>query len=96
MRELPTKKGIDLSADSITKKMKEAFGQVTSKDGEFISTYPGIKEIRVKCEGKKLFIEVQNEDKPQNPEQILKVYNTFLESLTGLNAKERKKKLTKI
>ena len=96
MRELPTKKGIDLSAETISKKMKDAFGQVASRDGEFISTYPGIKEIRVKYEGKKLFIEVQNEEKPENPEQILKVYNAFLESITGLNAKERKKKLTKI
>jgi hypothetical protein len=96
MREYPTKKGIDLSPATIELKMKDAFGDCKSRAGEFISSYPGIKEIRVKSDGKKLFIEVQNEEKPKNSEQILKIYNAFLESITGLNAKERKKKLAKI
>ncbi|MHB8361384.1 MAG: DUF5611 family protein [Thermoplasmataceae archaeon] len=96
MREYPTKKGIDLSEKVILEKMKMTFGNAVVKEGTVISSYPGIKEIVVKSDGKKLFIGATNEEKPQNPEHILKIFNSFLELITGLNTKERKKKLTKV
>ncbi len=94
MRKYPCKK--EVGENLLETKMKEIFGSVRKKGNQFISTYSESLEVTAEVAGKKE-ISVETKTSPsKDQEAIIKIYNRFLEEVTGYNAKERKKLMSKI
>jgi hypothetical protein len=101
MREYPVKRGHyskALAGDGLKRIMEETFGHV-EEDGEWlVSSYKGLKKVRVKPLGKtKLLVETETANVPEgDAADTLKKYNEFLFRATGYTAKERKKMMSKV
>ena len=93
MRKYPCKK--EVNEQVLESKMKEIFGKV-AKDGKlFSSSYLDSLEVTAEVTGKK---EVSVETKSsvgKDQETVIKLYNKFLEDVTGYSSKERKKLMSK-
>ena len=95
-REYPVKKGIKISRDYIAEKAKGTASNVNIDGDEVICSIPGIKRISLRTDGKNLFVETVNEEKPENPMMTVSLFNKLIEDITGFSAKERKKKMSKL
>jgi Uncharacterized protein conserved in archaea len=93
MRKYPCKK--EVNEQVLESKMKEIFGKV-ARDGKlFSSSYLDSLEVTAEVTGKK---EVSVETKSsvgKDQETVIKLYNKFLEDVTGYSSKERKKLMSK-
>jgi hypothetical protein len=93
MRKYPCKK--EVNEQVLESKMKEIFGKV-AKDGKlFSSSYLDSLEVTAEVTGKK---EISIETKSsvgKDQETVIKLYNKFLEDVTGYSSKERKKLMSK-
>lgn len=93
MRKYPCKK--EVSEQLVESKMKEIFGNARNEGGRWISTYSESLEVTAVVSGKKL-IEVETKTSPgKEQETVVKLYNRFLEDVTGYTSKERKKLVSK-
>lgn len=95
-RNYPVKKGIKLSPEYIMERAAETARNVEMSGDHITCTIPGIKSIDMWISGKELIVETSNEEKPQDPLETIRIYNTLIENITGLSSKERKKKMSKI
>ena len=93
MRKYPCKK--EVNEQVLESKMREIFGKV-AKDGKlFSSSYLDSLEVTAEVTGKK---EISIETKSsvgKDQETVIKLYNKFLEDVTGYSSKERKKLMSK-
>ena len=93
MRKYPCKK--EVNEQVLESKMKEIFGKV-ARDGKlFSSSYLDSLEVTAEVTGRK---EVSVETKSsvgKDQETVIKLYNKFLEDVTGYSSKERKKLMSK-
>ena len=89
----------NVKVDSLKKSMKDIFGSVEEKDGKLFVSHGGLKEFwawpgekeKSLCVDTKMDPTVDNE----TAQKTIKAYNTFLETVTGYNAKERGKRAQK-
>ncbi len=95
-REYPVKKGIKISTEYIAEKARELAGNVSINGESVICSIPGIRKISMRTDGKNLFVETENEEKPENPMLAVSLFNKLIEEITGFSAKERKKKMSKL
>ena len=101
MREYPVKRGHyskALAGGGLRNIMEEIFGHV-EEDGEWlVSSYKGLRKIRVRPMGKtKLLVETETSEVPEEDAvDTLKKYNEFLFRATGYTAKERKRIMSKV
>ena len=77
--------------------MKKSFGNVSKEGDYFVSSYKALESISAKLDGKKIIVETKTK-KASNEDSLdaIKRYNEFLEKVTGMTAKQRKKKLAKL
>ncbi|MGC8644677.1 MAG: DUF5611 family protein [Thermoplasmata archaeon] len=93
MRKYPCKK--EISEDFVEKKMNEIFGNTTREGKMLVSSYSSLK-VKVQVTGRKeLSVETETSPSPDQ-ETIVKLYNKFIEDVTGYSAKERKNMVSKI
>ena len=99
MNEYEMKRGFqdNLKTEKLRELMQEAFGSVQEKDGKLVATYGALKELRAWQSGKKLAVDTTMDTTVDNDTAAgtIKAYNTFLEKVTGLTAKERGKRAQK-
>lgn len=96
MREYPMKKGFSTSMEDV-KRVVEKFTKEYTINGDIITfKLPGLSSVDVKCGQKHIMVETKNDDHFDDPMRAIKAYNNLLFDLTGLDTKERKKKLSKI
>ena len=99
MQQYDIKRGSqdNLQKDKLKSTMLEIFGKADESDGRLVTSFGALKELKVWSEGKKLFVDTTMDPGVSNDvaAQTIKAYNTFLERVTGLTAKERGKKAQK-
>jgi hypothetical protein len=99
MQQYDIKRGLgdNLQMDKLKDAVQDVFGKAEEKDGKIETAFGALKVLRVWPEGKKLFVETTMDPGVGNDvaAQTIKAYNTFLERVTGLTAKERGKKAQK-
>ena len=94
MRKYPCK--VEVSEQQLESKMKGIFGRVSKRGNQFISSYSESMEVIAEITGKKE-ISVETKTSPsKDQEAVVKLYNQFLEDVTGYSAKERKKLMSKV
>ncbi len=94
MRKYPCKK--EVTEQQLESKMKEFFGKVVKENGRYVSSYSKSFELTAEVTGRKE-ISVETKTSPgEDQEKIVKLYNQFLEDVTGYSAKERKKLISKL
>jgi hypothetical protein len=89
----------NVKMDNLMKSMKEIMGNAEEKDGKLLASYGALKELwawpgekkKSLCVDTKMDLSVDNE----TAQRTIKAYNTFLEQVTGYNAKERGKRAQK-
>lgn len=94
-REYPIKKGIKISNETLSDASKEIFGNARESNDHVIAKTPGLEKIEMFTDGKKLFVTTESAKDAKDYEAAVKLYNQFLEKVTGYTAKERKKKSSK-
>lgn len=94
-REYPVKRGVKMSLDSLSDASKEIFGNAKKSNDHIIAKTPGLDKIDMFTDGKKLFVTTESSKDSKDYAEAVKLYNVFLEKVTGYNAKERKKKASK-
>ncbi len=94
-REYPVKKGIKLDVDLINETAKDIFGNAKVTNDHVVSKTPGLEKIDIFTDGKKLFVTTESSSDAKDYAAAVKLYNTFLEKITGYSSKERKKKISK-
>ncbi len=97
MREYRFKRGFKPTRERLEELIRKHFGDF-EKDGDvYIVRFGAIEELRLWIKDKKLYAE--SKTNPTVPEDVavktIKIYNKFLEELTGYTAKERQKMLRK-
>ncbi|MEL9914599.1 MAG: DUF5611 family protein [Thermoplasmatales archaeon] len=93
MRKYPCKR--EISEELVQEKMKEIFGNVM-RDGESYVSSLSTLTVRASVTGsKELTVETKTSPSPDQ-EMLVKLYNRFVEEVTGYSAKERKKMVSKI
>ena len=99
MQQYDIKRGLqdNLQKDKLKATVQEIFGKADEKDGRITSSFGALKELKVWSEGKKLCVETTMDPSVGNDvaSQTIKAYNTLLERVTGMTAKERGKKAQK-
>ena len=94
MRKYPCK--VEVSEQQLESKMKGIFCKVSKRGNQFISLYSESMEVIAEITGKKE-ISVETKTSPsKDQEAVVKLYNQFLEDVTGYSAKERKKLMSKV
>lgn len=94
-REYPVKKGMKIDLDVIAEQAKEIFGNGRVSNDHILAKTPGLEKIDVFTDGKKLFVTTESSKDSTEYESAVKLYNKFLEKVTGYSSKERKKKVSK-
>jgi hypothetical protein len=93
MRKYPCRQ--EITEQLLESKMKDIFGKTVKRENHYISSYSESLEVIAEITGKKE-ISVETKSTPgTDQEMIVKLYNKFLEDVTGYNAKERKKMVSK-
>ncbi len=95
VRAYPVKKGIKMENGYIESILKDFTMEIRRENDHIISSFPGLSMIEIWTDGKKLFISTETDTNYKNPHETLKKYNDLIEKLTGYNAKERKKLMSK-
>lgn len=99
MQEYELKRGFqdNIQPDKLKALMQEAFGNVQEKDGKMCSSFGALKEVQTWPGKKTLFVNTTMDPTVSNDvaASTIKAYNTFLEKVTGLTAKERGKRAQK-
>ena len=99
MQQYDIKRGLqdNLQKEKLRATVQDVFGKADEKDGKITTSFGALKELRVWSEGKKLCVDTTMDAGVGNDVagQTIKAYNTFLERVTGLTAKERGKKAQK-
>jgi hypothetical protein len=99
MHAYEIKRGLqdNIKPENLKARMKDIFGNVEEKDGRLVSTYGALKPLVAWPEGKNLAVETTMDPGVDNQvaADTIKAYNTFLEGVTGLSAKERGKRAQK-
>ena len=93
MRKYPCKK--EVNEQVLESKMKEIFGKVAKNGKIFSPSSLDSLEVTAEVTGKK---EISIETKSsvgKDQETVIKLYNKFLEDVTGYSSKERKKLMSK-
>ena len=99
MQEYEIRRGLqgNIEPDKLKASMQEIFGNVQERDGRFVSSFGAIKELTAWPSKKALGVDTKMD--PSVPNDVaadtIKAYNTFLEKVTGYNAKERGKRAQK-
>jgi hypothetical protein len=94
MRKYPCK--VEVSEQLLESKMKGIFGRVSKRGNQFTSTYSESLEVIAEITGRRE-ISVETKTSPsKDQEAAVKLYNQFLEDVTGYSAKERKKLMSKV
>ena len=97
MREYKFKRGYEASEERLRELMLKHFGNCEENDGIYVARFGAIEELRAWIKEKKLYVETKtnpNVDE-ETAMKTIKIYNKFIEELTGYSAKERKKMLMK-
>ncbi len=97
MREYRFKRGYSATEERLAEMLEKHFGGY-ERDGEFyvVRNFGAIEELRLKIENKKLYASSKTRIvDDETAMKTIKVYNKFLEELTGYTAKERQKLLKK-
>jgi len=100
MREYSFKRGFEASEKKLVEALKSNFDSFEKINGgaegkeeiRYIASI-GDAEFELELKEKKILVITKNAGK--NPQEALKRYNRFLETLTGYTAKERRKKMLK-
>jgi hypothetical protein len=93
MRKYPCK--ADVNPEAVEAKMREIFDNVRKDRERYISTYSKSLEVSAAVSGKRE-ISVETKTIPGEDQEVaVKLYNRFLEEVTGYTAKERKKMVSK-
>jgi hypothetical protein len=99
MQEYEIRKGLqgNIEPDKLKASMLELFGNVQEKDGKLVSSYGALKELHAWPAKKALGVETVMDTTVSNEvaAETIKVYNAFLEKVTGYTAKERGKRAQK-
>ena len=90
----------DIEGDGLKRKLEEAFGPGarSDADGHLVVSYGALRSLRVKVLSKtELLVETETckDATPEVALDTIRRYNSFLESATGFNSKERSKRLQK-
>lgn len=89
----------NVKVDNLKESMKGIFGDVQDRDGKLFVSYGGLKELWAWPGEKKKSLCVETKMDPtvdnDTAQRTIKAYNTFLEQVTGYNAKERGKRAQK-
>lgn len=99
MQDYDIKRGHFKNIDGRIPELMEEHFDTCQEEGEwFVASFGALKEVRVRLEGKSTAIvdttmnmDVDNDTAVQTRE----AWNTFLEKLTGFNAKQRSKRAKK-
>jgi len=100
MQEYEVRRGHqeNIEPEKLKAHMKEAFGNVAERDGKFVSSFGGLKEL-VAWPSKKNAVTVDTKMDASVGNEVaqdtIKAYNMFLEKVTGFTSKERGKRLQK-
>lgn len=89
MRNYPCKK--EITKEFVMEKMQANFGRVELIGNKIVSSFPPIDKIEVTILKKKEIGVETVSGNSGDPELAVKVFNKFLEEVTGYSAKERKK-----
>ncbi len=94
MRDYPCKK--EVTKEIVKEKMLEIFGNVNEENGILVSSYPPLEKINVSVVNKKKIGVETKSGTSGDYDMAVKIYNKFLEEVTGYTAKERKKMAMKL
>jgi len=100
MQEYEVRRGHqeNIEPEKLKTLMREAFGNVSERDGKFVSSFGALKEL-VAWPIKKnvLGIDTKMDTAVSNDvaQNTIKAYNSFLEKATGFSSKERGKRVQK-
>lgn len=75
--------------------MKDIFGRVEKKGNQYSASYSGSLEVIGEITDKKEISVETNTSPGKDQETIVRLFNQFLEEVTGYSAKERKKLMSK-
>lgn len=85
--------------DNLRQSAKGIFGSVEEKEGKLFVSHGALKELWAWPgeKGKSLCVDTKMDPTVDNDtaQKTIKAYNTFLETVTGYNAKERGKRAQK-
>lgn len=101
MHEYEVKRGQydNVKMDNLRQSMEEVFGAADEKDGKLFVSHGALKEFWAWPGEKRKSLCVDTKMDPsvddETARRTIKAYNTFLEKVTGLNAKERGKRAQK-
>ncbi|WP_457549162.1 DUF5611 family protein [Archaeoglobus sp.] len=97
MREYRFKRGYKPIEDRLEELIKKHFGEFEKDGNVYVVRYGAMEELRLWIENKKLYVETKTNPNVSDDVAIrtIKVYNKFLEELTGYTAKERAKMMKK-
>lgn len=88
----------NLEGDGLRKMMESAFGSAKMEGDACVSTYGAMTRIEVKLKSKTLLDinTVTNKEAPVDiATETIKMWNSFLEQVTGFTSKERRTRLQK-
>ncbi|MBA3046256.1 MAG: DUF5611 family protein [Candidatus Thermoplasmatota archaeon] len=100
MNEYDIKRGHfdKIEGDKLEILMKDSFGNVSKKGDKLVSSFGAMENITVWCMGKKsICVETKMNTKvdDKTASDTIRMYNQFLERVTGFTAKERRKRTSK-
>ncbi len=95
-REYNIKKGRKVDNDTIKEACNDIFGNAkVASSGHIISKTPGLNKIEAFTDGKKLYVTTESSPNRSDYANAVKLYNEFIERITGTTSKERRKRLQK-
>jgi len=101
MHEYDVRKGRydNVKPENLRKTMSDIFGNVEEREGKFSSKYGALDPILAWPGSSKKTLCVETTMNPgvdnETAQSTIKAYNSFLEAVTGYNAKERGKRAQK-
>ena len=95
-REYPVKKGIKMSNEYILEQAKKFVESAEIKDDKVHASLPGMKSLELYTNGKTLFAQTENDHSYNDVAKTIKLFNDIIETITGFNSKERKKRMSKL
>lgn len=95
MRAYKFKKGFEATNQRLEELIKKHFGNYRREGEVYIVRFGAIEELKLWIDNKNLIAESKTNPNTSNDVVLLtiKIYNRFLEELTGYTAKERQKML---
>lgn len=96
MREYKFKKGFKPHNERLEEMMEKHFGGFEKEDEAYVATF-GAARAKMWIEDKMLKVDTETDTNASNDvaAETVKIYNKFLEDLTGYTAKQRQKMMKK-